>query len=102
MKLVDSTTRFEVREVLYLPARSWVLFAGSILEGRVVPGMEAFVEVNGTVSFSFRVDAIEAIDRVAHDQSWLALVVHDADRGEAQIWSSSCPAGTVIELRRQP
>ena len=92
MKLVDSTTRFEVREVLHLPSRSWVLFAGSIVAGRVAPGMEAFVEVGGTVSFSFRVDAVETIERIAQGESWLALVVHDADQGEAGVWSRACPA----------
>jgi hypothetical protein len=90
---------FEVREVFRLPSRNEFVIAGTITEGKLIPGMVVSVWIDSKLYWHIPVKSIEYIDRVALNESLVGLVCAETNQIEALLCSDLCPPGTVVEVK---
>jgi hypothetical protein len=91
-------SKFKVDEVLRLPSRGEVVFAGSVIEGRVAPGMRVRLELQEGLYTTIQIKSVEFIDRIALKQSLLGLLCAERSEKDADVYADLCPSGTVIEV----
>ncbi|MFZ2161147.1 MAG: hypothetical protein WAW02_02910 [Sideroxyarcus sp.] len=90
---------FEVREIFRLPNRNEFVIAGTIAEGKIIPGMVVSVWIDSKLYWHIPVKNIEYIDRVALNESLVGLVCAEANPNEAMLCSDLCPLGTIVEVK---
>lgn len=90
--------KFKVSSVFRLSSRREFVFAGSVSEGRIEPGMVVRIPLQDELYSCVRVVGVESMYHPIDNEADVGLRCSEESEEDAAVYSDFCPPGTVVEV----